>query len=190
MCGVAVACRLPASFTFTAAQAPRRAFVGCISRSTAQPSSPLLAQLLTHSRPRRSIPGGFHSQGLGKIRLSLRTFPPFRPHSLADSRRFRSILIGLALSDLGYNVVYTCSPATGALAVRRNVRVSAVVGESVPQVTFRVQEAYGTAAGLVRWRRLRAHRLNLRYIQSPQSRVHTQNRNRQCKLFSASRFMS
>jgi hypothetical protein len=126
----------------------------CISRSTAQPSSPLLAQLLTHSRPRRSISGGFHSQGPGKICLSLRTFPPFRLHSLADSRRSRSILIGFALSDLGYNVVCVCSPATGALAVRRSVHASAVVGESVLQVTVRAQEAYREAAGLVRWRRL------------------------------------
>jgi hypothetical protein len=168
------------------AGAPRSAFVGCISRSTAQPSSPLLAQLLTHSRPRRSIPGGFHSQGLGKIRLSLRTFLPFRLHSLADSRRFRSISVGLALSDLGYNVVVcVCFAATGALAVRRSVHASAVVGESVPQVTFRVQEAYGTAAGLVRWRRLLVRQLVLRTPHTPtQSRVHTPNPNRRCMLFS------
>jgi hypothetical protein len=185
LCGVAVAYRLPASFTFTAAQAPRNAFVGCISRSTAQPSSPLLAHLLTHSRPHRSIPGGSYSQAPGKICLPLRTFSPFRLHSLADSRRFRSILTGLALSGLGCNVVYTCSPATGAFAVRRSVRVSAVVGESVAQMTDRVRKAYGKAAGSERWRHLLVRRSNLRNSHLPtQSRVHTPNLNRPCMLWS------
>jgi hypothetical protein len=171
------------------AGAPRSAFVGwagtCISRSTAQPSSPLLAQLLAHSRPRRSIPGGFHSQGLGKIRLLLRTFPPFRLHSPADSSRFRSILIGLALSDLGYNVVCVCSSATGAFAARRSVHAGAVFGESVPKVTVRVQEAYVVAAGSRRWRRLPARRSKQRNSHFPtQSRVHTQHLNRQRMLSS------
>jgi hypothetical protein len=80
--------------------------------------------------------------------------PPFRLHSLANPRRFRSILIGLALSDLGYDIVGPCTPAAGVLAVRRSVHASAVVGESVLQVTVRAQEAYREAAGLVRWRRL------------------------------------
>jgi hypothetical protein len=187
MCGVVIACRLPASFTFTAAEVPRN----CVCRlgiyiALAPPRtfSPSLLPSLTHSHPRRSIPGGFYSQGLGKIRLSLCTFLPFRLHSLADSRRFRSLLIGFALSDLGY-VVYTCSPATGALAVRRSVHASAVAGESVPQVTVRVQAAYGTAAGLVRWRRLPARRSKQRNSHFPtQSRVHTQHLNRQRMLSS------